>query len=75
MKEPSYSMPVFTDLRMFPVTAGWVNVWIARKDAEFTHIMGRRFNERERAEEFAKAQCKKRAYMIHIKPHFPSKPI
>ena len=68
-------MPVFSDLRMFPVTAGWVNVWIAREDAEFTHIIGRRFNEREKAEEFANDLGKKRAYMIRIKPHFPTKPI
>lgn len=71
----SYNMPIFSDQRVFPVTAGWVNVWKAARTHSWTHTMGARFRTREDAEMFCLKQPSRPLYRIRIIPHEPRRPI
>lgn len=73
-KTLSYNLPIFSDLRVHPVAAGFVNVWKAAPFHEWTHIMGSRFRTRFDAEEFCLGRGRP-LYRIRIIPHDPRRPI
>lgn len=71
-KQMSYNYPIFDDLRRFggmPI-ACVVNVWIAKKNTEFTHAMGRRCDTSDAADRnIANLGGRRPAYRINMKPH------